>query len=65
MALLKGWVPAFSRLGPQTILTFVFMEKMREFYRHAYDLNGDDPASFEDANDDGGGDDDQNAVDAE
>lgn len=25
----KGYVPAFVRLGPQTILTFVFLEQLR------------------------------------
>ncbi|ORX98961.1 mitochondrial carrier [Basidiobolus meristosporus CBS 931.73] len=31
-ALFKGWLSAFIRLGPHTILTFVFLEKFREFY---------------------------------
>ena len=25
----KGFVPAFIRLGPQTVLTFVFLEQLR------------------------------------
>lgn len=25
----KGYIPAFVRLGPQTILTFVFLEQLR------------------------------------
>ena len=29
LAFFKGYVPAFIRLGPQTILTFVFMEQIR------------------------------------
>jgi len=29
MAFYKGYVPAFVRLGPQTILTFVFFEQLR------------------------------------
>ena len=29
MAFFKGYVPAFVRLAPQTILTFVFMEQIR------------------------------------
>lgn len=29
MAFYKGYVPAFARLGPQTILTFVFFEQLR------------------------------------
>eukprot|EP01112_Ceratiomyxa_fruticulosa_P002677 TRINITY_DN12836_c0_g1_i1.p1 TRINITY_DN12836_c0_g1~~TRINITY_DN12836_c0_g1_i1.p1 ORF type:complete len:305 (-),score=38.13 TRINITY_DN12836_c0_g1_i1:71-985(-) len=31
-ALFKGWVPAFIRLGPQTVLTFIFLEKMKVVY---------------------------------
>ncbi|DAZ96679.1 TPA: hypothetical protein N0F65_009146 [Lagenidium giganteum] len=27
--LYKGWLPAYMRLGPQTLLTFVFMEQLR------------------------------------
>ena len=27
--LLQGYIPAFVRLGPQTILTFVFFEQLR------------------------------------
>jgi len=29
LAFYKGYVPAFVRLGPQTILTFVFFEQLR------------------------------------
>ncbi|KAI1210297.1 mitochondrial dicarboxylate carrier [Annulohypoxylon truncatum] len=29
----KGWVPAFLRLGPQTICTFLFLEAHRKGYR--------------------------------
>lgn len=29
MGFFKGYVPAFVRLGPQTILTFVFLEQLR------------------------------------
>merc|ERR550517_893697 len=29
MAFYKGYIPAFVRLGPQTILTFVFFEQLR------------------------------------
>lgn len=31
-SLFKGWLPAFSRLGPQTVLTFIFLEKLRTIY---------------------------------
>ena len=34
LAFFKGTVPAFTRLGPQTILTFVFLEQLRRL--HAY-----------------------------
>jgi solute carrier family 25 (mitochondrial dicarboxylate transporter), member 10 len=30
--LFKGFVPAFVRLGPQTILTFVFFEQFKKFF---------------------------------
>jgi hypothetical protein len=30
--LFKGWLPAYMRLGPQTILTFVFLEQLRSFF---------------------------------
>ena len=29
MAFFKGFVPAFVRLGPHTILTFIFLEQLR------------------------------------
>ena len=30
LALFKGIVPSFTRLGPQTILTFIFLEQLRK-----------------------------------
>ncbi|KAJ1666127.1 hypothetical protein IW140_001846 [Coemansia sp. RSA 1813] len=37
LALYKGWTPAFVRMAPQTILTFIFLEQFRSIYwdRHA------------------------------
>ena len=29
MVFTKGFIPAFARLGPQTILTWVFLEQLR------------------------------------
>jgi len=29
----RGWVPSFTRLGPQTIATFVILEQHRKVYR--------------------------------
>lgn len=29
----RGWVPSFSRLGPQTVATFVILEQHRKIYR--------------------------------
>jgi len=29
LAFYKGYIPAFVRLGPQTILTFIFFEQLR------------------------------------
>jgi dicarboxylate transporter 10 len=30
--LMKGWLPAWFRLAPNTVLTFVFMEKLKEAF---------------------------------
>ncbi|KAI0601905.1 mitochondrial dicarboxylate carrier [Biscogniauxia sp. FL1348] len=35
----KGWVPAFLRLGPQTICTFLFLEAHRTAYRRFMGLD--------------------------
>lgn len=32
MALLKGWVPAYVRLGPHTIITFLTLEQLKRMY---------------------------------
>ncbi|KAI3635960.1 hypothetical protein MIR68_006025 [Amoeboaphelidium protococcarum] len=32
LTLFKGWVPSYVRLGPQTILTFIFLEQMKELW---------------------------------
>lgn len=32
--MLRGWVPSFTRLGPQTIATFVILEQHRRLYRY-------------------------------
>ncbi|KAK5175706.1 Mitochondrial dicarboxylate transporter [Saxophila tyrrhenica] len=39
MWMFKGWVPSFSRLGPHTIATFMFLEQHKKVYRrvHGYD----------------------------
>jgi len=34
--LFKGWTPAFMRLGPNTVLLFVFMEQLREVWRASH-----------------------------
>ncbi|PSN63673.1 mitochondrial carrier [Corynespora cassiicola Philippines] len=34
----KGWVPSFIRMGPHTILTFVFLEEHKRLYRKVKDL---------------------------
>ncbi|RHZ85450.1 hypothetical protein Glove_65g84 [Diversispora epigaea] len=31
-ALFKGWVPSFVRLGPHTVVTFLFLEQIRSLY---------------------------------
>lgn len=35
----RGWVPSFIRLGPHTIVTFLFLEQHKKVYRsmHGYD----------------------------
>ncbi|KFY76743.1 hypothetical protein V499_03710 [Pseudogymnoascus sp. VKM F-103] len=30
----RGWVPSFIRLGPHTILTFLFLEEHKKIYRY-------------------------------
>lgn len=32
----RGWVPAFIRLGPHTVATFLFLEQHKKFYRNHY-----------------------------
>ncbi|MCJ1300047.1 Mitochondrial dicarboxylate transporter [Hypocenomyce scalaris] len=31
--LLRGWVPSFTRVGPQTVVTFVLLEQHKKLYR--------------------------------
>lgn len=31
-SLWKGFTPYFARLGPHTVLTFIFLEQMNKFY---------------------------------
>lgn len=31
--MMRGWVPSFARLGPQTIATFLILEQLRKLYR--------------------------------
>ena len=33
MALMKGWVPAYVRLGPHTIITFLTLEQLKRWHR--------------------------------
>lgn len=35
----RGWVPAFVRLGPHTIATFLFLEQHKTWYRRLKGLN--------------------------
>ena len=32
-SLWKGFTPYFARIGPHTILTFIFLEQMNKFYK--------------------------------
>lgn len=31
-SLWKGFTPYYARLGPHTVLTFIFLEQMNKFY---------------------------------
>ncbi|KAI8099199.1 mitochondrial carrier domain-containing protein [Halteromyces radiatus] len=33
-SLFRGWMPAFIRLGPHTVVTFLVLEKLKEQYAH-------------------------------
>jgi dicarboxylate transporter 10 len=35
----KGWVPSFIRVGPHTVLTFLFLEQHKKMYRKAQGLD--------------------------
>ncbi|KAI9796595.1 MAG: Mitochondrial dicarboxylate transporter [Candelina submexicana] len=35
----KGWVPSFIRLGPHTIVTFLFLEQHKKVYRRLRGVN--------------------------
>ena len=35
----KGWVPSFIRVGPHTILTFLFLEQHKSLYRRLQDMD--------------------------
>ncbi|KAI9718275.1 MAG: hypothetical protein M1812_004265 [Candelaria pacifica] len=35
----KGWVPSFIRLGPHTIVTFLFLEQHKRIYRRLKDVD--------------------------
>ncbi|KAF0467809.1 protein serine/threonine kinase [Gigaspora margarita] len=38
LALFKGWVPAFVRLTPQTVVTFMVLEQIKKFYDRRNEL---------------------------
>ena len=33
LALWKGFTPYYARLGPHTVLTFIFLEQLNHYYR--------------------------------
>ncbi len=33
LALWKGFTPYYARIGPHTVLTFIFLEQMNKFYK--------------------------------
>lgn len=36
LALWKGFIPYYLRIGPHTVLTFVFLEQMCQYYNRAF-----------------------------
>jgi dicarboxylate transporter 10 len=36
----KGWVPSFIRVGPHTVLTFLFLEQHKKIYRDLQESRG-------------------------
>ena len=36
LSLWKGFTPYYARLGPHTVLTFIFLEQMNAFYKNAF-----------------------------
>ena len=35
-ALWKGFTPYYARIGPHTVLTFIFLEQMNTFYKRTF-----------------------------
>jgi len=33
LSLWKGFTPYYARLGPHTVLTFIFLEQMNKYYK--------------------------------
>jgi dicarboxylate transporter 10 len=33
-SLFRGWMPAFVRLGPHTIVTFIVLEQLKDWHKH-------------------------------
>lgn len=33
-SLWKGFTPYYARLGPHTVLTFIFLEQMNKYYKY-------------------------------
>lgn len=36
LALWKGFTPYYARIGPHTVLTFIFLEQMNTFYKRNF-----------------------------
>lgn len=39
-SLWKGFTPYYARLGPHTVLTFIFLEQFRKLYYNAFKSEG-------------------------
>ena len=36
LSLWKGFTPYYARLGPHTVLTFIFLEQLNKHYRRVF-----------------------------
>jgi len=46
LSLWKGFIPYYFRLGPHTVLTFIFLEQMNKFYKNKFMSQATEDKSF-------------------